>query len=202
MILYILRHAAVQGNRELRYVGTTDESILPDEREKLLEKRKIFTSGKSWTEPACAFVSPLIRCRETASLLFPKTEQTVIPEFREISFGSFENKNYRELTGDPEYQAWIDSGGMIRFPGGESRKEFQNRCLAGFDRIMADCQSQKVKKAALIAHGGTIMSILSAYGRPSGDYFSFQVRPGCGYRLEVDPVHYKTEGIRILEGLG
>lgn len=202
MILYILRHAAVQGNRELRYVGTTDESILPDERERLQKRRELLTADKNWTEPGYAFVSPLIRCRETASLLFPETEQTVIPEFREIAFGRFENKNYRELTGDPAYQAWIDSGGTMRFPGGESRAEFQNRCLAGFDRVMQACRDGDVKKAAMVVHGGTVMSILSAYGRPAGDYYSFQVHPGCGYRLEADPARYKSEGIRIVTAIG
>jgi len=201
MILYMFRHAAVQGNRELRYVGTTDESILPEEREKMELRRHAFAAEKRWKEPDRVFVSPLIRCRETAAILFPSSEQTLVPEFREISFGRFENKNYRELTGDPDYQRWIDSGGTMRFPDGESREEFQKRCLEGFDRIMDECRNAHAKRAAMIVHGGTVMSILSAYGKPAGDYYSFQVHPGCGYRLDVDVKRYRKKGVKIVKAL-
>lgn len=195
----MLRHAAVQGNRELRYVGTTDEPLLPSERERMEKQRGVMIAESGWREPRTVFVSPMLRCRETAFLLFPESEQRIISDFREIVFGRFENKNYRELTGDPDYQAWIDSGGTMRFPDGESRDEFQRRCLTGFDQMMEECRKNPSPTVSMVVHGGTVMSILSAYGQPEGDYYSFQVHPGCGYRLAVDPAHYKEKGLRILE---
>ena len=59
------------------------------------------------------------RCIQTAKILYPGRAQVKIEEFRECDFGSFEGKNYQDLSGDPVYQAWIDSGGTLGFPGGE-----------------------------------------------------------------------------------
>lgn len=50
------------------------------------------------------------RCMETAKLIF-KENFYEVEELRECDFGIFENKNYKELSDCPEYQAWIDSGG-------------------------------------------------------------------------------------------
>lgn len=45
-----------------------------------------------------------------------------------MNFGEWELKSYKELSTDirfrDSYQAWIDSGGTLAFPNGESRKEF------------------------------------------------------------------------------
>ena len=78
-----------EGNSHQRYIGVTDEPLCEEGR-KLLEK---------FTYPAvqALFVSPLKRCRETASILFPKGEQRIVPLLAECDFGEFENKNYKEL---------------------------------------------------------------------------------------------------------
>ena len=68
------------------------------------------------------FVSPMLRCRQTAEILFPQIPQIEIDPWREMDFGEFEGKNYAQLNGDLRYQAWIDSGGTLAFPGGESRE--------------------------------------------------------------------------------
>ena len=81
------------------------------------------------------FVSPLRRCVETANLLYPGVPQTIIGSFRECDFGDFENKNYAELNGRADYQAWIDSGGELPFPHGESRAQFAARCATAFEQI-------------------------------------------------------------------
>lgn len=51
-----------------------------------------------------------------------------------MDFGAFEGHNYQELAGDPAYQRWIDSGGTLPFPEGESREEFIRRNVAGYEK--------------------------------------------------------------------
>ena len=75
------------------------------------------------------------RCVETANLLYPGVPQAIIGSFRECDFGDFENKNYAELNGRADYQAWIDSGGELPFPHGESRAQFAARCVTAFEQI-------------------------------------------------------------------
>ena len=178
--LWFVRHGMTEGNSHQRYIGVTDEPLCEEGR-KLLEK---------FTYPAvqALFVSPLKRCRETASILFPKGEQRIVPLLAECDFGEFENKNYKELSDNPHYQEWIDSNGTLPFPGGESNEAFRQRCCQAFQRITEGLQKQEEKtgqtlRAAVVVHGGTIMAILERFGTPKKNYFDYQVKNGCGYRL-------------------
>src|SRR5699024_7948041 len=116
-------------------------------------------------------------------------------EFRECDFGRFEGKNYQDLSGDPVYQAWIDSGGTLGFPGGEEPGRFRKRCVEGFDKVLEDCRRDGIETAALIVHGGTIMSIMEAYARAKGSYYEFQVGNGEGYELVITDDGAGTCGI-------
>ncbi len=64
MRLYFIRHGQTLGNREHRYVGRTDEGILETEKEQLRKKISYFP------EMDMVFVSPYLRCRQTAEILF------------------------------------------------------------------------------------------------------------------------------------
>ena len=133
--LVFLRHAATKGNREHRYVGTTQEDILAEERAFLQElsgRAVPFLPAGFDPDHADLFVSPMLRCRETAGLLFPGMRQQVVPDFRETDFGEFEYRNYSELKDQPGYQAFLDSGGEAPFPGGESRMQAAARVTGAF----------------------------------------------------------------------
>ena len=138
------------------------------------------------------YASPMIRCRQTAKILWPKftdsSQIQYVQNLQECDFGAFENKNYQELSGNAEYQAWIDSNGTLPFPGGESNEAFRKRCCQAFQRITEGLQKQEEKtgqtlRAAVVVHGGTIMAILERFGTPKKNYFDYQVKNGCGYRL-------------------
>lgn len=127
MKIYMIRHGKTKGNREHRYVGSTDEPLL-FESVCLLKERKM-------PKVDVLYTSPLKRCMETASLLFPKMKQRVIVDFRECEFGEFEYKNYEELNGNPDYQRFIDTMGECGFPGGEDRKHFKNAVSVRLSRF-------------------------------------------------------------------
>lgn len=179
--LLMIRHGRTFGNTLGRYIGTTDEHLLESESVDLL---------KMQPEPVeCVFLSPMLRCRETADLLFPGQEQVILEGFRECDFGEFENKNYQELSGNPAYQKWIDSDGTLGFPGGETQVEFKKRCLKAFDEMVRICCRRNYGNVGMVVHGGTIMSILEAYGFPRAGYFDWQVKNAEGYKIRV-----KTDG--------
>lgn len=174
---YLIRHSMTAGNREKRYIGRTDEPLC-EEGIRMLEHR-------SMPQAERIYVSPMKRCLQTAQMLYPGRSYRIVEDFRECDFGSFETRNYRELAGCPEYQEWIDSKGMLPFPGGEDPEAFRARCLEGFARVREECRRDGIRTAACIVHGGTIMSILEAYARPAGDYYDYQVGNGEGYELMV-----------------
>ncbi len=183
MKLFFIRHGQTKGNREGRYVGATDEPLLGEAREELFEKSMILQTALS---PDVLYVSPMLRCRETAQILFPGKEQVEVDAFRECNFGEFEYRNYGELNGNPDYQKFIDSGGTCGFPGGETMGEFQDRCAREFCSVVDSAWKQNPDSSIVfIVHGGTIMAILDCFSHPHKGYFEWQTKNGSGYTAEV-----------------
>lgn len=175
MTAVLIRHGATQGNLEGRYIGCrTDEPLCPQGIAAL--------AGRSYPPVTRVFVSPMLRCAQTAAILYPGLSVTVVHGLRECDFGEFENRNYAELNGHPAYQRFIDSGGEAAFPGGECRAEFAARCVRAYKEASLSVGPEET--AAFIVHGGTIMAIMERYARPAGRYFDFQVRAGEGFVLE------------------
>lgn len=178
----LIRHGQTQGNLEHRYIGSRTDEPLCAQGVRALKKLPVPAVQR-------VFSSPMKRCLETAAILYPGIPAEVVDDFRECDFGAFENKNHAELNGRADYQAWIDSSGEMPFPGGESRALFAERCVKAFAEIrMQPCD------CALIAHGGTLMSIMAAYARPAQSYYHFQVQNGEGFCLHEDGT-YHTFGL-------
>lgn len=188
--IWLIRHGMTEGNLKGRYIGKTDEPLCPEGKKALSEL--------SYPVPETVFVSPMARCRETAEMLFPAMRVRIIDQLAETDFGDFENKNYRELSGNPDYQAWVDSGGALPFPGGESREEFRKRTLEGFQRVIAACIRENIESAAVVAHGGTIMTLMETWGFPKKDFYSWHVKNGRCYYIEIDEKLWQS-GRRVLE---
>lgn len=176
----LIRHGLTKGNLKKRYIGRTDEPLCEEGRQKI--SRDI----KKYPKVEKIFVSPMKRCLETAQLIYPDQEFQVLTDFRECDFGIFEGKNYLELSDCPQYQQWVDSGGILPFPGGESRENFQKRSLLGFETMLRQCLELKARKVAALVHGGTIMSIMDGYAWPKGNYYDYQIENGDGYELVVE----------------
>lgn len=206
--LVLIRHGATISNAEHRYLGRRDEPLSVEGIQALQDAKE----AQRYPKVEVLFVSPMKRCLETAGILYPEMEPVAIAEWPEMDFGAFEGKNYQDLQGDVQYQAWIDSNGTLPFPEGESREEFVNRCCVGLDsalvylgKIQCEVLPGKTSRRAVslkdevptigaIVHGGTIMALFSRYG--DGAYFDYQVTNGGGYQCRVEFGH---GGIRILD---
>ena len=192
--LILIRHGETQGNKLKRYIGKrTDEPLCPEAGNMLAQL--------AYPEVQAVYASPMIRCTQTAGILFPGKKLNIIDELAECDFGEFENKNYKELSGDPRYQAWIDSNGILAFPGGESKEECAARNLEGFQRAVTVCIREEITEAALVVHGGTIMNIMEKYALPKKEFYEWHIGNGCGYLVELDPVLWKKDrrNLKLLE---
>ena len=169
MRIWLIRHFQTQGNLERRYIGRTDEPILPGQ------------TGSILCCPEKIITSPMLRCRQTARLLFQKEPDLICENFREKDFGRFEGKNYEELKDDPGYQRWLDSNGTIPFPEGEGQETFFERTRLGFEQMMEHLMDLQCREAAFVVHGGTIMAVLSAFSQTGGEFYDWQVSNGSGY---------------------
>ena len=162
MEILIIRHGKTAANKDGRYLGRTDVPLCPEGEEEALAGGTLPAVGK-------VYVSPMLRAVRTAELCFPGAVQVPVPDFREMDFGIFEGKNYEEMTGDPEYQKWVDGMCRGKCPGGES-----TAAAAG------------EKQLFITAHGGTVMALMSRCARPEKDYYDWYVKNCQGYLAHLD----------------
>lgn len=173
MLISLIRHGMTKGNLQKRYVGTTNEPLCVEGIDQL----------KSMVYPKCdvLYCSPMDRCIQTAKIIYPDMEVNVVENFREIDFGDFEGRNYLELSNNVDYQSWIDSGGTLPFPHGESMLKFSERSYRAFKDILFNCDKRNI---SMVVHGGTIMAIMGRLN-PKANYFDFQVKNGQYITIEV-----------------
>jgi alpha-ribazole phosphatase len=183
LAIYLYRHALTEGNRGGRYIGCkTDEPLC---EEGILEaKSKRDLSIKK------VFSSPMKRCTDTAKLIFPNAEISVIEDFREIDFGEFEGKNFEDLKENSDYSNWVNAFCEPAPPNGESLAKFNKRVRAAFDKISAT-----EKDIFIVTHAGVIMSIMS-YLHPEKPYYEYKIA-NCE-RIVVSQCH--VDLARISDG--
>ena len=187
----LIRHGQIPGNVEKRYIGCrTDESLTEHGIEEILARRaeagKLLSGG---VVRICC--SPMKRAVETVYYLFDEKAPTILTDLREMDFGNFEGKNYEDLSGDKDYQSWIDSGGTKDFPGGEKRDAFIHRSMQGFRAALGDIEISE--RVIILCHGGTIMAIMSAL--TGKDTYDFMVGNLEGYILDLE---MNDEGIHVI----
>ena len=116
-MISLIRHGKTEANLEGRYLGRTDEDLTEAGKQEILDR----VNAGYYPEADVVFTSAMKRCKTTAELIYPGRSLIALPEWNEIDFGLFEGRNYKELSENPDYQAWIDSGGVTAFPGGDRR---------------------------------------------------------------------------------
>lgn len=176
MKIWLLRHGATACNDERRYQGRLDAPLSPQGLAAL--RRADF-------DPGTVYVSPMLRARQTAAVLFPKAELVEVPGLQEMDFGAFEGRNARELADDPAYRAWVEGGCMDQTPGGESRAVFVRRVCGVFAALIDAALTMGESQLVILAHGGTQMAALERYALPRRDYFQWLGPPGGGFVLDA-----------------
>ena len=163
----MIRHGKTEGNIAKKYIGATDQSLCMEGMLSLEPEPWDILVPK-------VYVSPLIRTKQTAELLFPSAKQQVIKEFAEMDFGEFEDKNYIQLEDDMAYKVWINSDCEEPCPGGECKKEFIARCGLAFLHLV----ERETEDIVMVVHGGTIMSICYCFVAPQKEYFHWHIDNG------------------------
>jgi len=180
MEVILLRHGETAGNLAGRYIGRTDEPLDEAARRRLLKAGPV-------DGVATVLVSPLQRAVETARLLFPRAVLTVCQDLREIDFGEFEGRTAQEMAADPAYREWVSGGCTGPCPRGESLENFMERTCAAFNLAVRKSIVQKEERLVVVAHGGSIMAIMSRYAKPARPFFEWHLKHRCGYRARLDP---------------
>lgn len=184
MSLLLLRHGKTLWNQQGRYLGRTDLPLSPEGAAEL----------SAWTgnPPGKIFTSPMLRCRQTAEILFPDRQSEPVPGWEEMDFGIYEGRTWKELADDPKsgYQAWVDGGCLAPIPRGGDKAGFCRRVTEAFRRL---AEEGSLDDAALVVHGGTIMALLEAFGEPRRLFYDWHCGNGEGWQVQ-----WESKSARLL----
>lgn len=191
MELLLVRHSITPGNLLKQYIGSTDQPLAPEGIELA---RNIKTH---MPEIDGLWVSPMIRCRQTADILFPGQKQNIVDDLRECDFGAFECRTWEQLKDDPLYRRWVD-GEDVTPPGGESMRQCQRRTCQAICDVVRQARQLGVNRAGVVAHGGTLMAVMYSFGEPARDFYRWQVKNCGGFLTSVKENDFILEVLQEL----
>ena len=175
--IHLIRHGITEGNLLGQYIGRTD-SPLAAEGIRALQKLK---EQYEYPEAQAYYCSPMRRCIDTLRILYPEAEPVLVDGFRECDFGDWEGKTAKQLAEeDPSFLQWMESSHSVAPPNGESTGVLVQRTCAAFENLVEELMRSGTTSAVVVAHGGTLMSILSAYGLPRASFYDWMTENGCG----------------------
>ncbi len=181
--IHLIRHALTQGNLEGRYIGQTDEALCAQGIEQLEAMKKDY----NYPYPDVVFTSSLKRCKETSTVLYPDKTAIEMRGFDECDFGEFEGHTASELEKYDEFKDWLSGGEDAKPLNGESNKDFATRVCNTFLKTVDGMIKTGTQSAAIITHGGVIMSIMAAFAVPELPMTEWLCPSGCGYTLRITP---------------
>ncbi|GAE24656.1 alpha-ribazole-5'-phosphate phosphatase [Halalkalibacter wakoensis JCM 9140] len=176
MDLFLVRHGVTTWNKEKRYLGQTDVSVIKSELNELdelkNELKKIEFDG--------VFSSDLRRCQETLSYLEVPSHSLIDKRLREINFGDWEGKTYEELQHVPIYRQWLDQRESVRIPNGECFESFQSRIDSFINELFK--RERPYNNVLVLSHGGVIRYVVSKL-LPHVSFWSVSVEHGQAIKL-------------------
>jgi len=137
------------------------------------------------------FVSPLLRCRETAlALSGGNIPMTVEPDLREMDSGAWDGYSFQEIAARwPELYAARERDPLLLPPEGESHADAAARGLAVLRRVAAETEGN----IAVVAHAGINMSMICAL--TGGDYRKIRSIPQPYLCLNL--LHFDGEKLSV-----
>lgn len=181
--IHLVRHGITDANLNGTYLGREDMPV----NDKGIEELKYLKEKFTYPDVEAVFVSPLQRCKQTASILFPQKPMVEIPDFTEYDFGEFEGHTAEELKEDENFKTWITNSGDAAPPFGESNNHFVARVAVNFEKVVEGLLKTGTREVAIVAHGGVIMAILSYFGIPEAPMHEWMCGSGQGYTMLVTP---------------
>ncbi len=181
--IHLLRHGLIKENYDGAYIGQKDVPLCDDGIAQLKEMKEKMT----YPEAAAVFSSPLARCLETCDLIYPGQKPIVINELKEYDFGDWEGKTADDLRDDELFTHWLAGDPDYAPPFGESNAEFGARISNAFEKVVEGLFKTGVTEAAIVTHGGVIMSIMAMYALPELPMHEWLVPSGCGYTIRITP---------------
>jgi broad specificity phosphatase PhoE len=171
-MLYLIRHAETEYNREGRVQGHTDSPLSELGREQALRLRGRIAGIKL----AAAAASPAGRAVDTAlTALDGSMPVETFDGLREMNLGVWEEQLAADIRKEypKEIKVWFDRPSRLRIEGGETMRSFRRRVTNAMDQIR-DLHADRT--VAVFTHGGVIRIYLTALlGMKLDDVWRFKI---------------------------
>lgn len=189
--IHLIRHGATDANILGQYIGQRTDTPLSPEG---LNELRLLKDNLEYPNIGRLYSSPMLRCKQTAAVLYPDKEIITVPNMTEFDFGDFDGKTARELESNQAFKDFT-SGKITAPPNGEDNTEFVQRICIGLNLIVNDMMQNNVNESAVIMHGGAIMMLLGATAVPRKHTAEWTSDNGRGYTLRITPSLYHKSGI-------
>ncbi|MBR5806677.1 MAG: histidine phosphatase family protein [Oscillospiraceae bacterium] len=183
--LHLIRHGLTEGNLLGQYLGSgTDSPLCASGIERLEMLREKF----AYPWPEKLYVSPMKRTVQTAEIIYPDHDYTIVADLRECHFGEFEGRTFQELMViDPNFAKWLDPNSGYQPEGGEASADFAERVVLALDQIFMDMMRNGIHEASAVTHGGVIVLLLSMLAFPRKNPGEWTTDNGCGFTISTTP---------------
>ena len=181
--VYLFRHGLTKGNLNAQYIGHTDLPLTTGS----INELKSIKAKEHYPTVNAVFSSPLKRCKDSATIMFPENDVIIIDDFIEYNFGEFEGLTAEDLKDNEDFKSWLHGDINCRVPFGESNAEFVQRICAAFEKVIDGCIKTGTQNIAIVGHAGVLMTLLSCYGLPEAPMVHWQMDPGYGFQLRITP---------------
>lgn len=198
MKLYVIRHAETELNAKHAFQGVVDAPI-SETGQKQLDSLSKFFKEISLTH---AFSSPLLRCQTTAKSALEHQNITfkTEPRLREISYGSWEMMQKKELKETKEWKEKMKSPYSFAHPGsydgkpGESYASQKERVYQFLDELTNTLPQESV--ILIVAHLGVLRHINVKYNNLSEEeYYAFS--PGNNMILVIKDIEKEKPQVTV-----
>lgn len=187
MHIYLLRHSITIHDKERNIKNDNKDYALSVEGIAQTKKLKKKLLQQRLSNFIRVYVAPDKRCRQTASILFPKLKSKfiIVDDLREINkgFNRFlkENHYLGDMTIDKWELLYNNSSASERnafvYPSGESINKLYRRVVRTFVDILKENNGQDL---LIVSHNGPIRAIISyALGSKDGVYRSINIMNGA-----------------------
>lgn len=181
--IVLVRHGHVEGIDPERFRGRLELPL--SALGKLQAQATARRIAKSWPF-AAIYSSPLGRCLETAAAIGASTSHHVVSldGLTDIDYGAWQWKSFAEvrIQAPDEFNRWLETPELVRFPGGESLEDLQARTS---DALRAVCEQHPHQTAIMVGHDSVNRVILlQLLGMPLSSYWRLTQSP-CGIN-EID----------------
>ena len=159
--IFLVRHGATFWNSRGIVQGHSDVQLAPDG----IYQARLLAENFPVQKVSAIYSSDLSRAKTTAEIIANKfsLEVETLPEIREINFGDWEKKTFRELNkNDPEnFKIFLTEPDKLKIARAETFLQVQERAVSALKKIIIEHDEKTSEKnIVIVAHGAVNRLIL------------------------------------------